>query len=78
MNARLAATLALLCGHALAGPAGSPPTPAPARETAQPARAVEPAPPPPPPPAPSERALMLAGIALMAGIALRRMGDGAP
>lgn len=75
MNARFAATLALLCGHALAEPAGPAPAPAPAREPGRPVRAVEPL---PPAPAPSERALMLAGIALMAGIALRRMGDGAP
>lgn len=36
---------------------------------------------PPPPPAdaaPSDRGLMLAGIALMVGIALRRLGSGAP
>lgn len=37
-----------------------------------------PAPPSPTESAPPERALVLAGIALMVGIALRRLGSGAP
>jgi hypothetical protein len=76
MNARVAATLIFLCGQALAMPAGSNDPPPPARAPLQSARTS--APPPSPPPAPSERALVLAGLALMAGIALRRMGEGAP
>ena len=76
MNARAAATLIILCGQALATPAGSNDPPPPAHAPLHSARTT--APPPAPPPAPSERALVLAGLALMAGIALRRMGEGAP
>ncbi len=72
MNARVAATLICLCGPAVAAPPG-PAEPATAtREAATTPRAPART---PPAPAPSERALMLAGIALMAGIALRRAGD---
>ncbi len=77
MNARVAATLIFLCGQALATPAGSndpPPTRTPQHST----RTTTPPPSSTAPPAPSERALVLAGLALMAGIALRRMGEGAP
>jgi hypothetical protein len=76
MNARVAATLIFLCGQALATPAGSNDPIPPPRAPLHAARAI--APPSSPPPAPSERALVLAGLALMAGIALRRMGEGAP
>ena len=76
MNARAAATLIFLCGQALATPAGSNDPPPPQHVPVHSARTTPP--PPSPPPAPSERALVLAGLALMAGIALRRMGDGAP
>jgi hypothetical protein len=76
MNARAAATLIFLCGQALATPAGSNDPPPPLHVPVHSARTTTP--PPSPPPAPSERALVLAGLALMAGIALRRMGDGAP
>ncbi len=76
MNARVAATLIFLCGQALATPAGSnDPTHAP-RTPLDAAKAIPVS--PSPPPAPSERALVLAGLALMAGIARRRMGEGAP
>lgn len=78
MNARVAATLIFLCGQALATPAGSNDPPPPARTPQYSARTTTPPPSPATPPAPSERALVLAGLALMAGIALRRMGEGAP
>ena len=78
MNARVAATLIFLCGQALATPAGSSDPHPPTRAPLQSARTTAPPPSPSPPPAPSERALVLAGLALMAGIALRRMGEGAP
>lgn len=51
------------------------------RLAAQPAADPQPprqAPPPPGDAAPPERGLLLAGIALMVGIALRRLGSGAP
>ena len=76
MNARVAATLIFLCGQALATPAGSNDPIPPTRTPLHAVRATTP--PPSSPPAPSDRALVLAGLALMAGIALRRMGEGAP
>lgn len=90
MNAPLAATLICLCCPVMtvvAAPGEAPPPasvqpgPAPQPESMrrpshqqvqQPSAAAS------RPPVVSERGLVLAGLVLMAGIALRRRGDGAP